>query len=792
MKILKIGLLTAIFALLGANFAPVASAQYYYGRTPYLTVSGQSGNNLTFNVSNADPNSRVILYARNTGGTLWSTSIDSIGQTDGSGYLNTFLNPGISGSAEFKVTVNGADSNIAQSGYGGCGYQGCGGCTYNCGTPYGFSLSQNSINLTAGQSLVVTANNSYGGSLYVSSNSNSSVASYTVSGNQITIYGITSGSATINVCASGSGAACASVYVTVSGSSTTGNVWFSPSSPSMYVGQSLAVSINSSAYATGLYGSSSYYVSSNSNSSVVTASVSGTVLNLYANQSGSTTISVCHNSLGYCGSLYVTVTGGSGTGNLWLSQTNVNLSSSQNQTITINSSNPSAGAYYISSQSSYNVVTASISSNSLYLNAQNSGNSTIMVCQYNTSACATLYVVVSGGSGYGNIWFSPSSVNMTSGQTTNVFIYSSGGYGSGYYISSNSNSFVAAANISGSQINLTAQNSGSTTIMVCQVSNSSSCGNITVNVIGSSGGSYITFSQNNLNLTSGQSANVTVYGNGSYYVSSNSNSNVASASLTGNTINIYANNSGNSAVVICQNNPYGCGTLMINVTGSGGYGGTLYFNSTTLPVMVLGQYYNYQLQVSGGSTPYTFQVISGQLPNGLYLNSSGLIYGTPQNSSNSSFSIRVNDNYGRNSTASFTISGSGGGVLGNSTYPNGQLVKENGTVYIMYRGQKSGFSSGVVFTNFGFKFGNVLNIGYSNIPNTGYVINNSNTSHPWGAWVQSGQAIYFVHQDGLIPVPSWDVFINNRGQSSFVVPANIYDFQRTILSSMVNNDSRLY
>ncbi len=789
MKILKIGLLTAIFAVLGANFAPVASAQYYYGRTPYLTVSGQSGSTLTFSVSNADSNSRVILYARNTGGTLWSTSIDSIGQTDQSGYLNTSLNPGISGSAEFKVTVNGIDSNIAQSGYGGCGYQGCGGCTYNCGTPYGFSLSQNSVNLTAGQSLIVTAYNSYGSGLYISSNSNSSVASYTLSGNQITVYGIASGSTTINVCASGS-TGCASLYVTVSGSGYGGNVWFSPSNPSMYVGQSLAVSINSSAYATGLYGSSSYYVSSNSNSSVATASVSGTVLNLYAYQSGSTTISVCHNSLSYCGSLYVTVTGGSGYGNLWLSQSNVNLTSGQSQTVTINSSNPSAGAYYISSQSSYNVVTASIGSNSLYLNAQNFGNSTIIVCQYNTSACATLYVTVTGGSGYGNVWFSPSSVNMTSGQTTNVNIYSSGGYGSGYYISSNSNSFIAAANISGSQLNLTAQNSGSTTITVCQTSSSSSCGNLLVTVTGSSGGSYITFSQNNLNLNSGQSVNVTVYGNGSYYISSNSNSNVASASLSGNTINIYANNFGNSAIVICQNNPYGCGTLMVNVTGSGGYGGTLYFNSTTLPVMVLGQYYNYQLQVSGGSTPYNFQVISGQLPNGLYMSTSGLIYGTPQNSSQSSFTIKVNDNYGRTATANFNIGG--GGVLGASIYPSGQLIKENGTVYIIYRGQKNGFASATAFTNFGFKFSNVLATGYTGIPDSGYVISNSNTSHPWGSWVQSGSTIYFVHQDGLIPVPAWDIFINNRGQSSFVVPANIYDFQRTILSPMVNNDSRLY
>jgi hypothetical protein len=783
MKYFKIGLFTAIFALLGANFATPVSAQYYYGRTPSLSVSGQSGSNLTFNVSNADPNSRVILYARSAGGSLWSTSIDSIGQTDSSGYLNTSLNPGINGNAEFKVTVNGLDSNIAQLGYNSCGYgQNCvGGITFSPANP----------SLSVGQTVSVSIYQPYFyyGSYYVSNNSNSSVVSATISGSSLSLYGLANGSSTITVCQSGGSSACGYVYVTVSGGSYSGNIWFSPSSPSMYVGQSLAVSINSSAYATGLYGSSSYYISSNSNSNVVSASVSGTVMNLYANQTGSATIVVCHNSLSFCGNLYVTVSGNSTSGNLWLSQSSVNVSVSNAQNINIYSNNSALGAYYISSNSNYNNVQASISGSILTVTGMSVGSSTVVVCQYNTSSCVNLYVTV-GSSNYNNIWFSPSSVNMTSGQTTNVNIYSSGGYYSGYYVSSNSNSFVAGATINGSQLTITAQNSGNTTVMVCQTGNSSVCGNISVTVSGY-GGSAITFSQNYLNLTSGQSTTVTVYGNGSYYISSNSNSSVVSANLSSNILNLYAYTQGTSAIVICQNSPYGCGTLTVNVSGGYYGGGNLYFNSTNLPNLVIGQYYNYQLQVSGGQAPYNFQVTSGQLPSGLYLSTGGLLYGTPQNSSYSSFTVRVSDTYGRNSSANFTIGGSGG-VLGISTYPNGQLIKENGTVYIVYRGQKSGFASASAFTGLGFKFSNVLTTGYTGLSDSGYVVNSANTSHPWGSWVQSGQAIYFVHQDGLIPVPTWDVFINNRGQSSFVVPANLFDFQRPILSQMVSNDSRLY
>ena len=135
---------------------------------------------------------------------------------------------------------------------------------------------------------------------------------------------------------------------------------------------------------------------------------------------------------------------------------------------------------------------------------------------------------------------------------------------------------------------------------------------------------------------------------------------------------------------------------------------------------------------------------------------------------------------------------SSGSVLGGQQYANGQLIKENGTVYIVYRGAKSGFSSSAAFTGFGFKFSNVLDTGYTGMPNTGYTITTSNTSHPWGSWVKSGQTIYFVHQQGLIPVPSWEIFINNGGRAEWIVSANSYDLNRPMLPNMIWSDNRLY
>jgi hypothetical protein len=51
--------------------------------------------------------------------------------------------------------------------------------------------------------------------------------------------------------------------------------------------------------------------------------------------------------------------------------------------------------------------------------------------------------------------------------------------------------------------------------------------------------------------------------------------------------------------------------------------------------------------------------------------------------------------------------------------------------------------------------------------------------------------VYFVHELGLIPVPTYEVFLSNGGADSLVVAANPYDFQLLMLSEMVMNDTRL-
>jgi hypothetical protein len=57
----------------------------------------------------------------------------------------------------------------------------------------------------------------------------------------------------------------------------------------------------------------------------------------------------------------------------------------------------------------------------------------------------------------------------------------------------------------------------------------------------------------------------------------------------------------------------------------------------------VGQGYSYQLHTSGGQSPLTFSVISGSLPSGLNLSTTGSISGTPATAGNYSFTVRATD-----------------------------------------------------------------------------------------------------------------------------------------------------
>jgi uncharacterized protein (TIGR03437 family) len=69
----------------------------------------------------------------------------------------------------------------------------------------------------------------------------------------------------------------------------------------------------------------------------------------------------------------------------------------------------------------------------------------------------------------------------------------------------------------------------------------------------------------------------------------------------------------------------------------------LSFLTTSLPQAFVNQPYNFQLQVGGGAAPYGFTIVSGALPPGLTMTSTGQITGTPTQIAFSTITFRVTD-----------------------------------------------------------------------------------------------------------------------------------------------------
>src|SRR4030095_4105128 len=74
-----------------------------------------------------------------------------------------------------------------------------------------------------------------------------------------------------------------------------------------------------------------------------------------------------------------------------------------------------------------------------------------------------------------------------------------------------------------------------------------------------------------------------------------------------------------------------------------------------LPRGAVGSTYSQGIGASGGQTPYTWAIQSGNLPEGLTLNQSGSISGTPERAGSTSFLLKLIDSVGANVSATLSI-----------------------------------------------------------------------------------------------------------------------------------------
>lgn len=111
-------------------------------------------------------------------------------------------------------------------------------------------------------------------------------------------------------------------------------------------------------------------------------------------------------------------------------------------------------------------------------------------------------------------------------------------------------------------------------------------------------------------------------------------------------------------------------------------------------------------------------------------------------------------------------------------YPTGTLAKENGIIYFLMGKDavKVPFTSMDVFTALGYKAQNIKDLDLSafRMPAT-YFLNDKNMQHPWGSVVQKNGVLYYVHETGMIGIPSIEIFTANGFTPDMILPMNAAD-----------------
>jgi len=420
---------------------------------PWTQGSGTSGSNITLSQS-------AILV--NVGQTSTITANSSYL------FLQSNTNPSVA-----NVNLNGSNIAITANAYGSTVARICIlGSTTNCQDlsitvqNYGTSqlgFSRNNFSIYSGQSASISVTGSSSSNYIISNNSNPTAVQASISGATITLSATsTSGAASITVCSSDMNY-CGILNVNSTAINSTA-VSFSQSNPFVPLSQSITVTI---------YGGTgtNFYVSSNSNPSVVQPNISSNILTLVPITTGSSQISICANS-GSCSTLTATVNNaGSANEPISLSQNSLSILAGQQTSVTVYGG---SAPYYFYSDSS-TAFNGSISGNILTIYGVNQGFGTARVCA--SVGCANLSISVGTTTSTSSApSFSQNNISLNPGQQTMVYISNTGAY----YMANNSAPGVATVNISGTSVSVSAYAVGSTQIAICQ--NGGQCSTLYVTV----------------------------------------------------------------------------------------------------------------------------------------------------------------------------------------------------------------------------------------------------------------------------------------------------------------------
>lgn len=328
------------------------------------------------------------------------------------------------------------------------------------------SASPTSVSLKVNETATTTLSTNASGGSYTTSMDNESIATRSRSGSTVTFTGQSAGTTYLNATYSGAtGYADKTVdnLVKVTVSRATGNTTISPTSLTFKYGDAAKT-----ATATVSYKGAAPTISSAPNSSVATASISGSTVTVTPKGAGTTSLKVNSAQTGKYtaddATLSITVAQGQGT--LTLDGTAGNISKTftygdANSTVTVAGE---GGPVSVSSNNT-SVCTASISGNTITLNPEHAGTATVTVTRAaNTNYTAisrTISVTVNKAPGFATWTAANQSLKETQTYTAKV---SNVHYNGVLKLKSNSDSSVASCTISGANANIVANKLGSTTI----------------------------------------------------------------------------------------------------------------------------------------------------------------------------------------------------------------------------------------------------------------------------------------------------------------------------------------
>ncbi|MGD0500985.1 MAG: putative Ig domain-containing protein, partial [Bryobacteraceae bacterium] len=166
-----------------------------------------------------------------------------------------------------------------------------------------------------------------------------------------------------------------------------------------------------------------------------------------------------------------------------------------------------------------------------------------------------------------------------------------------------------------------------------------------------SGNLYIADTMNSrIRKVSSSGIITTVAGNGTFGYSGDGGP--ATGAQFNHPVGVAVDSSGNLYIADEDNN-----SVRVILTGAAGLSaaGPSIITASTLPFGSVGAAYQETLSATGGSSPYTWSVVSGALPGGLTLSSGGTISGTPTTPGFYTFALQAADNAASMASLTFTL-----------------------------------------------------------------------------------------------------------------------------------------